>query len=113
MSIEQRVASIKQALEALFGEGSLSDKTRLALSLSETAGLHIFFTKVPWLIGLPKGKFISGLSENMRFAAKDIHAHLIHLERAFPPEAVVTIAIDETRLPTLQQTVPPSGVTDG
>lgn len=88
-------------LRDLFSTGTLGDMSERALSISEMREIDLFIAQVPWKISLSSGQSSEGLSENMRMAAKDIHAHLMTIQRKHPANTEVHIEIDEDRLPKI------------
>ena len=99
-SIKEIREKIEETAEKLFSEGTLSDKIDLAQKLASLPGLNLYFTELPWFIEVPGVGRISGLSENMYMAARDIHANLFIIQRSLPPEITVIIGVDEARLPS-------------
>ncbi len=107
--LEQIKDAIRHAAEKLFSEGSLADQTNFASALSVMPGLDLFPTTVPWRIEPAGAKAITGFSETLRDAAKDIHAQMVALGRVEPPTLVVSVALDEARLFEMQQAMQGNG----
>jgi hypothetical protein len=93
----EREKILKKSLGKLFSVGKIRDKIRLLNNLGSMPGLNLFMTAVPWRITFSEKAIINGLSETMQLALRDIQAHLIYFATA--PSEMVTIEVDEARLP--------------
>lgn len=103
--LEKAVES--KALE-LFSEGTLGDKKVLSLELSELEGINLYGLAVPWRLFLPNDITVTGFSETLRQAAKDIHAYCLMLARTLPDTTEMKIGIDEDELVLLTSPSPAS-----
>jgi len=90
--------TIRQKAAVFFSPGRLSEKISMADEIGAMSGLDLFFTPVPWLIVIDEN-VIPGFSENLEAAARDIHAWLSALLKAFDPGTRVNVILDESRLP--------------
>ena len=92
----------KEPVGNLFSEGTLGGKTSPIVSAQRNARPRPLHDSVA-LARLSLSELsISGESETLHLAARDIHAHLLVLEKTVAPDVLVSLVIDGARLPQSQ-----------
>lgn len=90
---------------------SLAALHELVAPIIDMQGVDSFTTRLPWEIEVQGGEIIEGLSENLKFAAKDISSQLQRMLAAgIPPEAMIALSVSEKRLREGIPTFLPAGI---
>ena len=97
-SISEAFSVVEKKIVEFFSDGTLAEKIKQAEQLATIYGINLFPTAVPWTIALPTGLPISGLSETMIFAVKDIHSHLFVIAKSMQLSTAISIGINDARL---------------
>ncbi len=92
----------EESLRKLFSEGCLAEKKVLADQIAQMRGLELFVAEVPWVIALPAGDQILGVSENMKTAVHDLSAQLAALSKTKAGDTKIHIDIDGSKLPGIR-----------